>query len=134
MQKDFRNKKSNNILRRQEELIGLAKVYSLMIEKYSLIKTAQICRLSTRTAFAWRHKILDVLQKMHDEVKLDGIVESDETFLSLSFKGHHKDFSLPRPAKHRDEPTTRHGLSREQVCVSCGVNLGRLSVSKVCHI
>ncbi len=102
-----------------------------MIEKYSLRKTAQICRISTRTAFAWLHKILDALQKMHDEVKLDGIVEADETFLPLSFKGHHKDFSLPRPAKHRDEPATRRGLSREKVCISCGVNLGGLSVSKV---
>ena len=105
-----------------------------MIEKYSLRKTAQICGISTRTAFAWRHKILDALQKMQDEVKLDGVVEADETFLPLSFKGHHKDFSLPRPAKHRGEPATRRGLSREQVCVSCGVNLGGLSVSKVSNL
>jgi hypothetical protein len=70
---------------------------------------------------------------MHDKVKLDGVVEADETFLPLSFKGHHKNFSLPRPAKHRGEPATRRGLSREQVCVSCGVNLSGLSVPK-CQI
>ena len=56
-----------------------------MIEKYSLRKTAEICGISTRTAFTWRHKILDALQKMQDKVRLDGVVEADETFLPLSF-------------------------------------------------
>ena len=105
-----------------------------MIEKYSLRKTAEICGISTRTAFTWRHKILDALQKMQDKVKLDGVVEADETFLPLSFKGHHKDFNLPRLAKHRGEPATRRGLSREQVCISCGVNLNGLSISKISNL
>ncbi|WP_104745207.1 IS1595 family transposase, partial [Helicobacter acinonychis] len=115
--------------------MGIWKQYiHCMIEKYSLRKTAEICGISTRTAFVWRHKILDALQKMQDEVKLDGAVEADETFLPLSFKGHHKDFNLPRLAKHRGKSATRRGLSREQVCVACGVNSGGLSVSKVANL
>lgn len=54
--------------------------------------------------------------------------------LTKHLKGHHKSFKLPRPAKHRGEPATRRGLSREQVCVFCGVNLGGLSVSKVSNL
>lgn len=39
---------------------------------------------------------------MHDEVKLDGVVEADETFFALSFKGNHKksNFNLPRESHH----------------------------------
>lgn len=58
-----------------------------MIEKYSLRKTAEICDISLPAAFAWRHKILDTLQEMMNEVRLDGIVEADETFMAISFKG-----------------------------------------------
>ncbi|MPB26169.1 IS1595 family transposase, partial [Campylobacter coli] len=105
-----------------------------MIEKYSLRKTAKICNISLPTAFAWRHKILDALQIMMSEVELNGIVEADETFIPLSFKGNHKNFKLPRLAKKRGTPATKRGLSREQVCVSCGINLNCLSIAKVSNL
>ncbi|MFL1707540.1 IS1595 family transposase [Campylobacter sp. MOP7] len=118
----------------KKDILIWQKYIHCMIEKYSLRKTAEICDISLPTAFAWRHKILDALQKMQDEVKLDGIVEADETFMPISFKGHHKNFNLPRLAKHRGEPATRRGLSKEQVCVSCGVNLNGLSISKISNL
>ena len=71
---------------------------------------------------------------MQNQVELDGVVEADETFMPISYKGHHKDFDFPRLAKHRGEPATRRGLSKEQVCVSCGVNLNGLSVSKISNL
>ncbi len=73
-----------------------------MIEKYSLRKTAKICNINPSTAFIWRHKILDALQNMMNEVKLDGIVKADETFLSLSCKGNYKNFQLPRLSKEQE--------------------------------
>ena len=118
----------------KKDLSVWRKYIQCMIEKNSLRKTAEICGISLPTAFTWRHKILDALQNMMKEVELDGVVEVDETFVPLSFKGHHKDFNLPRPAKHRGEPATRRGLSKEQVCVSCGVNLNGLSVSKISNL
>ena len=57
-----------------------------MINGYSLRKSAAICGIHYNTAFAWRHKILDALQKMADNVVLDGIVEADETFFAVSYK------------------------------------------------
>ena len=101
-----------------------------LVEKYSLRKTAKICGIGVNTAFFWRHKILDALQNMQDEVKLNGIVEADETFLPLSFKGQHKNFQLPRLAKHRGTRAVRRGLSNEQVCIPCLVNHNGLSVAK----
>lgn len=71
---------------------------------------------------------------MQEQVELNGVVEADETFTPLSFKGNHKSFNLPRPAKHRGTSASRRGLSKEQVCISCGVNLNGLSVSKVSNL
>ncbi|HEH5237354.1 IS1595-like element ISCco3 family transposase [Campylobacter jejuni] len=118
----------------KKDLSVWQKYIHCMIEKYPLRKTAEICGVSLPTAFAWRHKILDALQEMQEQVKLDGVVEADETFVPLSFKGHHKSFNLPRLAKHRGEPATRRGLSKEQVCVTCCVNLDGLSISKISNL
>ena len=49
-----------------------------LVEKYSLRKTVKICGICVATAFYWRHKILNALQNMQNEVKLNGIIEADE--------------------------------------------------------
>lgn len=95
----------------KKDLSVWKKYIHYMIEKYSLRKTAKICGINLSTAFNWRHKILDALQEMQNSVKLDGIVEVDETFMPISYKGHHKDFNFPRSAKHRGAANTKRGLS-----------------------
>ena len=60
-----------------------------MMNGLSICKTAAVCGIHRNTAFIWRHKILDALQNMADEVKLDGIIEADETFFAISYKGNH---------------------------------------------
>lgn len=107
----------------KKDLSVWQKYIHCMIEKYSLRKTAEICGISLPTAFTWRHKILDTLQAMQDEVKLDGVVEADETFMPISYKGNRKDFNFPRLAKKRGTANTNRGLSKELVCISCVVNL-----------
>ena len=66
------------------------KYVDCMLNGYSIRKAAEECGIHRNTAFAWRHKILDALQNMADEVTLDGIVEADETFFDISYKGNHK--------------------------------------------
>lgn len=126
---------SNTILFSTKKDLSLWEKYiHCMIEKYSIRKTAKICGINPTTAFNWRHKILDALQKMQDEVKLDGVVEADETFLPLSFKGHHKNFKLPRLAKHCGTANTKRGLSKELVCIPCVVNLDGKSIAKISNL
>ncbi|GMB96639.1 hypothetical protein NHP22001_12280 [Helicobacter sp. NHP22-001] len=67
-------------------------------------------------------------------MELNGIVEADETYFPLSFKGHHKNFKPPRLSKKRDTQATKRGLSKEQVCVTSGVNLDGESVTKVSNL
>ena len=108
-----------------------------MMERMPLRKTAKICHLNLATAFAWRHKILDALTNMMESVKLDGVVECDETYELVSFKGNHrksKAFTMPRESRKRGGTAERRGLSREQVCITCGVNLGHLSVGRISNL
>lgn len=71
---------------------------------------------------------------MMNNVELDGIVQADETFTTISYKGHHKNFKLPRPAHKRGTKATKRGLSKEQVCIPCGVNLNGLSIAKISNL
>lgn len=67
-------------------------------------------------------------------MELDGIVQADETFTTISYKGHHKNFNLPRPSHKRGMVATKRGLSKQQVCVPVGVNLNGLSIAKVANL
>ncbi len=120
---------------------GTRKMYSVwrkyiqcMMDGFSIRKTAKICKIHRNTAFAWRHKILDALQEMQDDVMLSGIVEADEKYFPLSFKGNHKNsktFVMPREARKHGHKIKKAGLHDEFVCVLCAVNRRGLSYAKV---
>lgn len=112
------------------------KYVDCMMDKLPLRRCAEICDISLPTAFIWRHKILDALQKMQNQVQLDGVTEADETFFRLSFKGNHKkssSFRMPRPAKHRGTPG-KTGLPKDLVCVPTGINLDGKSIAKISNL
>ena len=113
------------------------KYIDCMMSGLSVRKSAQICEINKDTAFIWRHKILDALQIMANSVHLDGIVEADETFFAISFKGDHKKsttFTMPRKAHKRGKQTHLRGLSHEKVCVPCAVNRNGLSIAKITNL
>jgi transposase-like protein len=86
-----------------------------MVAGDSVRKTAKSLSLSKDTAFRWRHRFLDSLDKMQPKL-LQGLVEADETYFLESFKGQR---SLPpgRKAKKRGTPAKKRGLSKEQIPV-----------------
>ena len=107
-----------------------------MLQGFTIRKSAAECSISTTTAFFWRHKVFDALQKMADTVKLDGIEETDETFFAVSYKGNHKksSFVIPRAIHHRGHMTKLRGLSKEKVCVPCAVNRTGLSIARISNL
>ncbi|MBP3201099.1 MAG: IS1595 family transposase [Lachnospiraceae bacterium] len=108
-----------------------------MLDKKSIRECAKICNISLKTSFNWRHKILDVLSNMMNDVKLNGIVESDETYTAISYKGNHKKsktFIMPREPHKRGGDIHIRGLSKEQVCIFCSLNLNNLSYGKVSNL
>ena len=99
----------NTILKSSKKDLSVWKKYvHCMIKKYPLRKCAKECGISLSNAFIWRHKILDALQNMMNEVALDGVVEVDETFTNVSYKGNHKSFKLPvRRSSTVEKPLSR---------------------------
>lgn len=129
---------TNSIVARTRKDLSVWEQYvSCMMQGLSIRKTAEICGIHRNTAFYWRHKILDALQNMADGVKLNGIVEADETFFAVSYKGNHKNsktFVMPRGAHKRGGEIHTRGLSCEQVCVPCAVNRNGLSIAKAANL
>ena len=96
-----------------------------MFRGYSLRKSAEACGISLSTAFHWRHKLLDALRQVLSGTHLGGIVESDETYLKVSYKGNHsqsKTFAMPRESRHRGGQLHQSGISKDLVCISCAIS------------
>lgn len=108
-----------------------------MMHGMTVRASAMECKISKNSAFFLRHKILDALQEMQDKVKLDGIVEADETFFRISFKGNHSNserFTMPREPHVRGQRAKKRGISLEQVCVPCAVNRDGKSIAKIANL
>ena len=106
------------------------------MEKLTLRRTAEKFGIALSTAFIWRHKVLDSLQNMQNEVSLDGIVELDETYFSDSYKGNHKksDFKIPRKKRKRGSYGVKAGLGKDKVCIPVMVNQERKSVARATNL
>jgi len=73
----------------------------------------------------WRHKLLDSLREVLSSQTVGGVVEADETYLNVSYKGNHSgktSFCMPRKSRHRGGELHQSGISKELVCISCAVS------------
>ncbi len=98
------------------------KYIEFLLEGASLAKCAKECNISIKTAFYWRHKILNALQKDQDNRALAGIVEVDELYVSISYKGNHQKsshFVMPRKAHKRG--SDNRGPNSSKACVMCAL-------------
>lgn len=69
------------------------------------------------TIYYWRHKVMNELIKLQDEIILSGEIHVDETYLPLNYKGNHKSFQMPRESRKRSADLHIRGISKEQVCI-----------------
>lgn len=82
-----------------------------------------------------RHKILDCIREFMGIGDVDGVVEMDETFIPLSYKGNHKKsgFVMPRPSHKRDKQIKKRGISNEQVCIATAIDRnGNIILEPIC--
>ncbi|MFI3254166.1 MAG: IS1595 family transposase [Eubacteriales bacterium] len=117
-----------------------SKYIDCMTRKLTLRKCKEEVKISLKTAFFMRHKILFAIVNNLGIDELDGITEMDETFFAESFKGNHnrqkKEWIAPRNSKKsrkRGKEVDYRGISHEQICVSTA--MGRKSglvASPVC--
>ena len=80
----FMRTKNTILFKTRKNIKIWIKYLKCMLDKKPLREIQVICGISLRTAHKWRHKILDILSKMSDDTKLNGIIESDETFTAVS--------------------------------------------------
>jgi len=95
-----------------------------MVLGFSIRKSATYCKISVKTSFYMRHRLLDAVRNFQGIGEVSGIVEMDETFLPESFKGNHKksDFKMPRDARKRGKQVKKRGISNEQVCIATAID------------
>ena len=100
-----------------------------------LRQTAKTCQINLSTAFAWRHKVLDALAVTLENVVLDGIVEADETFFALSFKGNRHMNDLQGVALEPRKRGKLKGINDAmQVCVPTGVSRAGSTIGKASNL
>ena len=111
----------------QKPLATWDRYIQLMLDGFTIRRIAGELEISTKTAFYWRHKILNALKKVISS-QLNGIIEADETFFRLSYKGQKKD--LPRKARKRGGEAGKSGTSKEQVCVLTAIDRNKTNWMK----
>ena len=119
----YYSKKNINVWREYIELfsqgLSLRKIVAEMDNKINL-----------KTAFYWRHKILEVMKNFDNHDKLDGIVEADETYFNESQKGS-RNIKDRKPRKRGFSSENRIvGLSHNKVCVLTALDRNKHSFNK----
>ena len=124
------NELHDTFLQRSQKDLSVWKTYiQCMVDGKTIRDSAIICDISPSTAFYWRHKILDIVYKYLQGVKIRGVAEMDDMFFPLSYKG-----STPegRDAKKRGTPDKKRGVSDDKICVTSAIgNLGKLYATAV---
>ncbi len=90
-----------------------------------LNQTAKKCGIHVNTALSWRHKLHEAVSNSQREIQMSGIVEIDETYPAVSYKGNHsknKKFTMPREPHRRGSQVSKRGLSDELLCIPCAVD------------
>ena len=91
-----------------------------LINYNTLSETAEIVGLSERDTYNIRIKIISTLKEYKKE-KLKGIVQCDEKYVRLSFKGTRKN-KMPRESRRNGQEGRTAGISMEQVCILMAID------------
>lgn len=96
--------------------------FECMNDKLSIRKTAVKMKVNPNTVFLLRHKVLDCISEIRENIKLKGTVEADETYESINLKGT-KTNNMPRFSKPRSSKGgSKRGISNHQVCIASAID------------
>ena len=95
--------------------------FMLCLINYNTIsETAKIVGISQRSTYNIRIKIISTLNK-YKKTKLKELVQSDEKYVRLSFKGTRKD-KMPRKSRKNGQESRTSGISMDQVCILMAID------------
>ena len=121
------------VFRTRKDASVWKKYITLMLDGKSIMYCAQECGLSKQTSFDWRHKILSALSHESFAESFGGLIEMDELFVRISYKGNHlnKDkFVMPRKSFKRGSDNRVQG-NVSKACVLCVVERNRAFYGQV---
>ena len=118
----YYSKKDINIWREYIELFSQGLSLRKIVEEME-------GKINLKTAFFWRHKILEVMKNFDNHDKLEGIVEADETYFEESQKGSRHMTRKPRKRGYSSE-CRQAGLSSHKVCVLTALDRQKHSFNK----
>ena len=95
--------------------------FMMCLLNYNTInETSKLVGLSIRETYNIRIKVLSILSNYSNQ-KLHGVVQCDEKYIRLSFKGTRKD-KMPRESKRNGFDNRTSGISNDQVCVLMAID------------
>lgn len=94
-----------------------------LLEGKTLQKTAACCGISLPTALSWRLRVFIALEELAKEVKLSGLIYTDDKRIPYNLKGNHgEDFPMPRRTHKRGSQNNIHNHQKNEICVLCAVD------------
>lgn len=78
-------------------------------------------KISKTQVYYLEIKLFRALEEVYNDVKLKGIVQADEKYFRISFKGtKHKD--MPRKTRHSGSQDLKIGINKELACVVAAID------------
>lgn len=111
------NTLTNNLRLSYNQLLNFMKC---LLNYNTINETSKLVGISARETYNIRIKILSILSYYSNE-KLHGIVQCDDKYIRLSFKGTRKD-KMPRESRRNGFDNRTSGISNDQVCVLMAID------------
>lgn len=99
----------------------LKKLLQCMYDYKPLTEIALEVNISETSAFELEIKIFDALNQMYNNKLLKGVVQVDEKYVRISFKGMPRDKIL-RPSRYDGHSDLTSGISADQVCIIVAID------------
>jgi len=113
--------------------IQLIKFLECMARFDTLEITAKEVGISQREVYNVRIKIINLFKNFNDNIILKGIIQSDEKYIRLSFKGTRKK-KMPRKSRKNGTQGLKPGIGKEKVCIIGAVDSNDNIILKVVGI
>ena len=99
----------------------LIKFIECLLNCYSIEKTSFETGLSKSEVYKMRIKILNILFNFYQDIILHEIVQVDEKYVRISFKGTRAN-KMPRKSRRNGFQDRTSGISKEQVCIIVAID------------
>ncbi len=92
-----------------------------IIDNKTIRNIASEVGLSERQVYNIKSKIMNTLNSFEKDVVLKEVIQADEKYIRLSFKGTRKE-NMPRKSRRNGFEDRKPGISKEQVCVIVAID------------